>query len=94
MNKKQFWLTSLLSSLTMASIMSGIISGSKMGFSADWPPIWFQGFCVAWPCALVLNLTVLPQIRKFAAWVCEPKSVEDKHSVRKDDQGALKVNAN
>lgn len=91
MNRKQFWLTSLLSSVTMALMMSGIISGSKMGFSAEWPAIWFQSFCVAWPCAWGLNLTVLPQIRKFVAWLCAPK-MDDEN--RKDDQGDLKVNAN
>ncbi len=32
----QFWLTAILSSLTMATVMSGLISGYKMGFSADW----------------------------------------------------------
>ncbi|EGQ9329710.1 TPA: DUF2798 domain-containing protein [Vibrio vulnificus] len=49
--------------------MSGLISGYKMGFSADWPPIWLQSFTIAWPCALLLNLTVLPQVRKMAAWL-------------------------
>ncbi|ELH7495436.1 DUF2798 domain-containing protein [Vibrio vulnificus] len=65
----QFWLTAILSSLTMATVMSGLISGYKMGFSADWPPIWLQSFSIAWPCALLLNLTVLPQVRKMAAWL-------------------------
>lgn len=74
MSRKQFWLTTLMSSFTMASMMSGIISGYKMGFSADWPPVWLQSFLLAWPFALLLNLTVLPQIRKLAEWLCKPKS--------------------
>ncbi|MBY6195784.1 DUF2798 domain-containing protein [Vibrio hangzhouensis] len=73
MNKKQFWLSTLLSSLTMAIMMSGIISGYKLGFSSDWPPVWLQSFLLAWPCALLLNLTVLPQVRHFAAWLSQPK---------------------
>ncbi len=65
----QFWLTAILSSLTMAAVMSGLISGYKMGFSTDWPPIRLESFSFAWPCALVLNLTVLPQVRKMATWL-------------------------
>ncbi|MFS1932020.1 DUF2798 domain-containing protein [Vibrio splendidus] len=74
MNNKQFWVTAILSSLTMAAIMSGVISGYKMGFSYEWPPIWLQSFFIAWPCALTLNLTVLPLIRKLAAWICKPRT--------------------
>lgn len=75
MNRKQFWLSALLSSFTMAAIMSGLLSGYKLGFSAEWPSVWLQSFSLAWPCALALNLTVLPQIRKLAAWLAAPKSV-------------------
>jgi len=57
----------------MGLMMSGIISGSKMGFGPEWPAVWFHSFLVAWPCALTLNLTVLPQVRKLAAWLCAPK---------------------
>lgn len=66
MNKKQFWLTAILSSLTMALVMSGIISLSKMGLSWDWFYAWPYSFAVAWPCALLLNLTLLPKIRGLA----------------------------
>ncbi|USD63027.1 DUF2798 domain-containing protein [Vibrio sp. SCSIO 43140] len=76
MSRKQFWLTALLSSLAMALMMSGIISGYKMGFSADWPETWVKSFLIAWPCALLLNLTVLPKIRAFAAWCCQPKTIK------------------
>ncbi|EJE8554809.1 DUF2798 domain-containing protein [Vibrio vulnificus] len=31
--------------------------------------MWLQSFTIAWPCALVLNLTVLPQVRKMATWL-------------------------
>ncbi|MEL0607377.1 DUF2798 domain-containing protein [Vibrio echinoideorum] len=74
MNNKQFWVTAILSSLTMAMIMSGVISGYKMGVSHEWPPIWLQSFFIAWPCALTLNLTVLPLIRRLAAWICKPRT--------------------
>ncbi|WP_366873050.1 DUF2798 domain-containing protein [uncultured Shewanella sp.] len=70
MRNKEFWLTSVLSSLTMASMMSGLISGYKMGFSSEWLPVWAQSFLIAWPFALFLNLTVLPQLRTFTAWLC------------------------
>jgi len=73
MKNKQFWVAAILSSLTMAIMMSGLISGYKMGFGTDWPPVWAQSFLIAWPCALFLNLTVLPQIRTFSAWLCRPK---------------------
>ncbi|SBS60282.1 DUF2798 domain-containing protein [Vibrio atlanticus] len=73
MNNKQFWVTAILSSLTMATIMSGLISGYKMGFSPEWPPIWLQSFFIAWPCALVLSFTLLPQVRKFSSWVTTPR---------------------
>ena len=75
MNNKQFWVTAILSSLTMATIMSGLISGYKMGFSHEWPPIWLQSFLIAWPCAITLNLTVLPLIRKLSAWICRPRTL-------------------
>ncbi len=74
MKNKQFWVAAILSSLTMAIMMSGLISGYKMGFGTDWPPVWAQSFLIAWPCALFLNLTVLPQIRTFSAWLCRPKT--------------------
>ncbi|WP_159651082.1 DUF2798 domain-containing protein [Vibrio atypicus] len=75
MSRKQFWISALLSSFTMAVIMSGLLSGYKLGFSAEWPSVWLQSFSLAWPCALALNLTVLPQVRKLAAWLAAPKSV-------------------
>jgi len=73
MNKKQFWYTALLSSFTMALIMSGVLSGYKIGFSSEWPANWLNSFLIAWPLALLLNLTALPQIRKLAFWLAEPK---------------------
>ncbi|EHI5143642.1 DUF2798 domain-containing protein, partial [Vibrio alginolyticus] len=66
MNKKQFWLTAFLSSFTMALIMSGVISLSKMGLSWDWFHSWILSFLIAWPCALLLNLTVLPKVRELS----------------------------
>ncbi|MDA0117456.1 MULTISPECIES: DUF2798 domain-containing protein [Vibrio] len=69
MSRKHFWISALLSSLTMAVIMSGLISGYKLGFSSEWPAIWLDSFILAWPAALVLNLTVLPLIRKLSSWL-------------------------
>ncbi|CAK4074795.1 MFS transporter permease [Vibrio variabilis] len=74
MNRKQFWLSALLSSFTMAAIMSGLLSGYKLGFGDQWPAIWMQSFALAWPCALLLNLTVLPQVRKLATWLATATS--------------------
>lgn len=77
--------------------MSGIISGSKMGFRADWPPIWLQSFTMAWPCALVLSFTLLPQVRKFSAWVTTPRVKKSANSDMLDSleiaqlQGTLPV---
>ncbi|WPC76747.1 DUF2798 domain-containing protein [Vibrio porteresiae] len=70
MNQKQFWLSAILSSLVMGTIMSGVLSGYRIGF--DWPQWkenWQTGFCVAWPLALFLNLTILPKIRQLAHWL-------------------------
>ncbi len=69
MSRKQFWFSALLSSLTMAIIMSGLLSGYKLGFNHLWPAIWFDSFIIAWPVALTLNLTVLPQVRKLSSWL-------------------------
>ncbi|TFH92241.1 MULTISPECIES: DUF2798 domain-containing protein [Vibrio] len=75
MSRKHFWISAFLSSFTMAVIMSGLISGYKLGFSSDWPAIWLDSFLLAWPAAIVLNLTVLPQIRKLSNWLAGPNSV-------------------
>ncbi|ELV8725617.1 DUF2798 domain-containing protein [Vibrio fluvialis] len=83
MSRKQFWLTALMSSFVMALIMSGVLSGYKLGFNAQWPPIWLNGFTIAWPLALLLNLTVLPQIRNLAAWLSRPHSGIKSHAKRK-----------
>lgn len=71
MSKKQFWLSALLSSVTMALIMSGSMSAIRMGgFSSEWVSAWMNGFTIAWPVAIFANLTILPKIRELAAWLC------------------------
>ena len=71
MSKKQFWVSALLSSVTMALIMSGSMSAIRMGgFSSEWLSAWMNGFTIAWPVAIFANLTILPKIREFAAWLC------------------------
>ncbi|USH04490.1 DUF2798 domain-containing protein [Grimontia kaedaensis] len=71
MERKRFWITTALSTLVMAIAMSGLISGYKMGFSADWPQAWGQSFVVAWPCAFLLSVTVLPKVKQFSEWLAE-----------------------
>ncbi|MDK9739710.1 DUF2798 domain-containing protein [Vibrio sp. D404a] len=85
MNKKLHYVTAVLSSLIMALLMSGIISGTKMGFSHDWPPVWFNSFLVAWPCALTLSLTLLPQVKKLAEWICKPRGSQQSQMELCDD---------
>ncbi|MFM2587484.1 DUF2798 domain-containing protein [Vibrio sp. TBV020] len=75
MSRKQFWISALLSSFTMAVIMSGLISGYKLGFSNAWPSVWLDSFLLAWPAAITLNLTVLPQIRKLSNWLAGAEPV-------------------
>ncbi len=75
MTRKLFWTSALLSSFTMAVIMSGLISGYKLGFNNEWPAIWLDSFLLAWPAALTLNLTVLPQIRKLSHWLAGTNAV-------------------
>lgn len=75
MSRRHFWISALLSSFTMAVIMSGLISGYKLGFSSVWPSVWLDSFLLAWPAAITLNLTVLPQIRKLSNWLAGVESV-------------------
>lgn len=77
MSKKQFWLSALLSSVTMALLMSGSMSAIRMGgVSLEWISAWMDGFTIAWPVAIVANLTVLPKIRQVAAWLCRDKNTQ------------------
>ena len=55
-SRKQFWLTALMSSFVMALIMSGVLSGYKLGFNAQWPQIWLNGFTIAWRWRCCLTL--------------------------------------
>ncbi|GLR74207.1 DUF2798 domain-containing protein [Aliivibrio sifiae] len=77
MNKKQFWLSALLSSITMALLMSGSMSAIRMGgVSLEWVSAWMEGFTIAWPVAIVANLTILPKIRQFTTWLCRDKKTQ------------------
>lgn len=74
MSRKQFWVSALISSITMALIMSGTISAIRMGgISSEWVLVWLNSFTIAWPVALFANLTILPKIRLLAAWLCRDK---------------------
>ncbi|EHV5549602.1 DUF2798 domain-containing protein [Vibrio vulnificus] len=46
-----------------------MLQSARLTLWVDRPPIWLQSLSIAWPCALLLNLTVLPQVRKMAAWL-------------------------
>ncbi|ELK2036096.1 DUF2798 domain-containing protein [Vibrio vulnificus] len=46
-----------------------MLQSARLTLWVDRPPIWLQSFSIDWPCALLLNLTVLPQVRKMAAWL-------------------------
>ncbi|RTZ17902.1 DUF2798 domain-containing protein [Vibrio aquaticus] len=69
MTRTQFWITSVLSSFSMAVLMSGIITASKVGFNDLWPAAWLSSLIIAWPCALLLNFTILPKIKMFSEWL-------------------------
>lgn len=71
MSRKQYWLTALLSSLTMALLMSAAMSAIRMEeISMAWVAAWMHGFTIAWPVAILANLTILPKIRQLSAWLC------------------------
>jgi hypothetical protein len=80
MNKRYFWISGVLSSLTMAFVMSGIMSGYQIGFGPHWFSAWFHGFTLSWPTAFILNVTVLPQIRKLANRLSQTTLKYDKES--------------
>lgn len=63
MTRTQFWITSVLSSFSMAVMMSGIITASKVGFNDLLPAAWLSSLIIGWPCALFLNITILPKIK-------------------------------
>ncbi|END5390062.1 DUF2798 domain-containing protein [Vibrio vulnificus] len=42
-----------------------MLQSARLTLWVDRPPIWLQSFSIAWPCALLLNLTVLPRVRKW-----------------------------
>ncbi|CAH0533664.1 hypothetical protein VST7929_01535 [Vibrio stylophorae] len=71
MTRIQFWLTAVLSSLTMASCMSGVLTTINTGIDAMLLNRWFHSFSIAWPIALTLNLLILPQVRRLAAWLSQ-----------------------
>ena len=79
-SKKKYKLALLFSSLTMAFVMSGIMSGYQIGFGPHWFSAWFHGFTLSWPTAFILNVTVLPQIRKLANRLSQTTLKYDKES--------------
>ncbi|EIU7612357.1 DUF2798 domain-containing protein [Vibrio vulnificus] len=42
-----------------------MLQSARLTLWVDRKPTWLQSFSIAWPCALLLNLTVLPQVRKW-----------------------------
>ena len=69
MTRKEFFINCLLSSVFMTLMMSGIISGTKAGFGSDWPSAWTEAFILAWPLALIFNMTIMPQVRGLSTWL-------------------------
>lgn len=69
MKRKEVLLQAILGSLFMALMMSGVISLSKIGWQPAWFPAWRDAFFVAWPVAFLLNLTVMPKVRRLASWL-------------------------
>ncbi|MGF1763288.1 DUF2798 domain-containing protein [Aliivibrio kagoshimensis] len=69
MNRKQFWISTLLGSAVMSFCMSGLISAIVGGvdhFSLD---NWMHSYLIAWPIALAVSATIIPQIRKLSFWL-------------------------
>ncbi|NVD08722.1 DUF2798 domain-containing protein [Vibrio sp. JPW-9-11-11] len=69
MTRKEKLFQAVLGSLFMALMMSGVISLSKSGLNVEWLEAWANAFVVAWPVAFVLNVTIMPQVRRFATWL-------------------------
>nr|WP_086939191.1 DUF2798 domain-containing protein [Thaumasiovibrio occultus] len=69
MTRTQFWTTAILSSLTMALCMSGVLTSINTGIDSEWHLRWARSFSMAWPVALTMNILVLPKIRQLAAHI-------------------------
>lgn len=76
---KDFFISLLLTTLTMAALITGLISGFNSGFSDPWPEMWMTSFLIAWPFAIVLSLTVIPQVRKLSIWLASIGQQEVHH---------------
>ncbi|AMO55411.1 MFS transporter permease [Endozoicomonas montiporae] len=69
MNRKEFLINCFLSSVFMTLMMSGVISGTKVGFGSAWLGYWTESFLFAWPLALIFNMTIVPQVRGLSIWL-------------------------
>lgn len=69
MNRKQFWISTLLGSAVMSFCMSGLISAIVGGVEHFSLNNWMNSYIIAWPIALTVSATILPQIRKFSFWL-------------------------
>lgn len=71
MNKRERWITTILSTFTMALLMSGVITGIRLGvLDLVWLQVWGESFLLAWPVALLASVVLLPQVRRFSLWLC------------------------
>ena len=69
MTRKEFFINCFLSSVFMTMFMSGVISGTKVGYGAAFLYAWRDAFLLSWPLALIFNLTVLPQVKALSSWL-------------------------
>lgn len=60
MSKKQLFITQVIMTLIMASVMSGLLSLIFSGPSMEWLKAWPGQFIIAWPIAFCLTMVAWP----------------------------------
>lgn len=56
MDKKTLLIGQLLMTFLMSLSMSGILSATMMGLTAEWLGFWPKQFAIAWPIAFLMTL--------------------------------------
>ncbi|MFD2177467.1 DUF2798 domain-containing protein [Veronia pacifica] len=77
MTKAQRLLTTFLSSLCMAFLMSGIITAINTGIDGELVFRWMRSFAMGFPIALVISVILLPKIRQFSAYLSRTRDKPD-----------------
>ncbi|WP_281646471.1 DUF2798 domain-containing protein [Parendozoicomonas sp. Alg238-R29] len=75
MNRKLFWVTSILGAGVMSLVMSGLISTINNGLDHMTFMGWMRSFIISWPIAFTMNILVLPSVRSLAVMVCPEKAI-------------------